>query len=59
MEDDGEHLDKDVVKDWGMVAAAWTAGFLELEGWIEEKKEGGRVLVKRGEIPLMSLRDEL
>ncbi|TGZ83396.1 hypothetical protein EX30DRAFT_293304, partial [Ascodesmis nigricans] len=35
MEDDGEHLDKDVVKDWGMVAAAWTAGFLELEGWIE------------------------
>lgn len=34
MEDDGEHLDLGVVKDWALVTAGWVGGVMELEGWM-------------------------
>lgn len=35
MEDDGEHLDMQTVKDWAYLVTAFTAGWLELDGHVE------------------------
>lgn len=42
IEDDAEHLDAEVVRDWGTLIAAWTTGFLEAGEWVEEGTGRGR-----------------
>lgn len=35
MDDDGEHLDTQTVKDWAYLVTAFTVGWLELDGYVE------------------------
>lgn len=35
MDDDGAHLDTQTVKDWAYLVTAFTAGWLELEGYVQ------------------------
>lgn len=37
MDDDGEHLDMDTVNDWAILATAFAAEWLELEGYFDTK----------------------
>lgn len=39
MEDDGEHLDLDTVEDWTKLVLAFTAEYMELEGFFDFKAE--------------------
>jgi len=39
MEDDGKHLDMPTVKDWARLTAAFLAGWLGLEGFVEAPLE--------------------
>lgn len=37
--DDGEHLDLDVVEDWAMITTAFAAEWMELDGYMQSKKQ--------------------
>jgi glutaminyl-peptide cyclotransferase len=39
IEDDGEHLDTDTVEDWAKLVMAFTAEWMELEGFLDFKAE--------------------
>lgn len=39
MDDDGEHLDMPTVRDWARIVAAFTAEWMELEGYLPGKQE--------------------
>lgn len=39
MSDDGEHLDTDTVEDWAKLVMAFTAEWMELEGFFDFKAE--------------------
>ncbi|KAI9762817.1 MAG: hypothetical protein M4579_000170 [Chaenotheca gracillima] len=41
MEDDGEHLDLDVVRDWALLFTAFVGEWMELEGFIDEDAKAG------------------
>ncbi|KAF3035051.1 hypothetical protein E8E11_002684 [Didymella keratinophila] len=41
-EDDGEHLDSDTVEDWARIVTAFAAEWMELEGFLNFKKEKRR-----------------
>lgn len=45
MEDDGEHLDAQTVKDWAYLVTAFTAGWLELDGYVEAPLDTAGVIV--------------
>ncbi|KAL1305576.1 hypothetical protein AAFC00_007181 [Neodothiora populina] len=43
MDDDGEHLDLDTVEDWTKLFTAFTAEWMDLEGFVDQPKpDGGR-----------------
>jgi len=52
IEDDGEHLDLDVVEDWATLVTAFVAEWMELEGYFPppsrkmEKREAGETASK-------------
>jgi glutaminyl-peptide cyclotransferase len=39
MKDDGEHLDIDTVKDWALLATAFMAEWMDLDGYIEMREK--------------------
>ena len=43
IEDDGEHLDADVVADWATLIGAWTLGFVGAGDWVEGNRGRPRV----------------
>lgn len=51
MNDDGEHLDLDVVEDWALLTTAFAAEYMELDGYFEQQpskraKRHGAVISK-------------
>ncbi len=44
LDDDGEHLDMDTVEDWAMLMTAFTAEWMDLEGFFDTSEEGRRDL---------------
>lgn len=50
MDDDGDHLDMQTVKDWAYLVTAFTAGWLELEGFVEAPLDtAGKIIDDIGE----------
>lgn len=42
IDDDGEHLDSDTVEDWTKLFAAFTAEWMDLEGFFDDSKPAAR-----------------
>lgn len=61
MEDDGEHLDMQTVKDWAYLVTAFTTGWLELDGYVEAPLDtaGSIIDVDKVGIGRRELRTEL
>ncbi|CAI9630894.1 unnamed protein product [Alternaria burnsii] len=50
IEDDGEHLDMDTVEDWTKLVMAFTAEWMELEGFFDFKAEKREVGAEKSEL---------
>lgn len=50
MADDGEHLDMDTVEDWTKMVLAFTAEWMELEGFFDFKSEKRKVNSDKSEL---------
>lgn len=48
--DDGEHLDMDTVEDWTKLIMAFTAEWMELEGFFDLKAEKQRTYAEKSEL---------
>lgn len=48
--DDGEHLDMDTVEDWTRLVTAFTAEWLELEGFFDVKTEKREDFMRKSEL---------
>jgi glutaminyl-peptide cyclotransferase len=50
IEDDGEHLDMDTVEDWTKIVMAFTAEWMELEGFLDSNAEKRRQYDNKSEL---------
>jgi hypothetical protein len=48
--DDGEHLDTDTVEDWAKLVMAFTAEWMELEGYLDFKAEKRKESTEKSEL---------
>jgi glutaminyl-peptide cyclotransferase len=50
MTDDGDHLDMDTVEDWAKIVLAFTAEWMELEGFFDFKAEKRKEHAEKSEL---------